>query len=372
MALVRLRVAYRGQAELHEVDGPDIEIGRDPSCRVSVDHSSVAHHHARILIRRNRLILTDLGQAKTGTSRNGERVLAPVALADGEAFTLGDVEFSARLVDVRDRGLRGREFSFGTVAAELESEDVRVRRYELWTPDGLRAELAVVQPEVPFELARSWASRMSSTSRQEPHLAPLLSCEAIDGRSALLEAVPAGLRVARLIAAAQEGLIGVPVEAMIVVLAHLADAVAALGTAIGAHGAIDPAAVQLGLDGSISLLRPGPCPDDRSLKDELVAPERRFSFEATPAGDAFALGKIGALLLSLTDGCPPRMRAICSWLAHAEPRRRPSDLATLASELRTAAMKDGLDPTFAHVARAVRALVPTRNRPLASVVTRPV
>lgn len=372
MALVRLRIAHRGQAELHEVDGPDIEIGRDPSCQLSVDHTSLAQHHARILIRRNRLILTDLGQAKTGTSRSGERVLAPVALADGEAFTLGDVEFSARLVDVRDRGLRGRSFSFGTVVAELESEDLRVRRYELRTREDTRAELVVVQPEVSIELAHAWASRMSSTSREQPHLAPLLGCETIDGRPAIIEAVPAGLRASQLIEAAQNGLIGVPVEAMIVVLAHLADAVAALGTAIGAHGAIDPASVQLGIDGSISLLRPGPCPDDRSLKDELVAPERRFTFEATPAGDAFALGKIGALLLSLTEGCPPRMRAICAWLAHAEPRRRPADLSTLASELRSAAMKDGLDPTFAHVARAVRALIPSRSKPLATVMTRSV
>jgi hypothetical protein len=370
MALVRLRVACRGQAELHEVDGPDIEIGRDPSCDLFVEHSSLAPRHARVLIRRNRLILTDLGTARTGTSRSGERVLAPVALTDGESFTLGDVSFAAWLAGEGDRGLRGRELSQGLVTAELASEDIRVRRYEVRMRDNTRAELAVSTPDVPRPIALAWLARMKTSGSQVPHLAPLLACEMIDGRPAILEAVPEGVRVSRLIEAAQSGMIGVPVEAMIVVLAHLAGAVAALGTSIRAHGAIDPAAVQLGMDGSIALLRPGPFPDDRSLRDELVAPERRFSFEATPEGDAFALGKIGALLLSLADGCPPRMRAICSWLAHAEPRRRPADLGTLASELRLAAMRDGLDPTYGHVARAVHALAPTRSRPLATVVTR--
>jgi hypothetical protein len=366
MALVRMRVACRGRTELHEISGPDVEIGRDPSCRLSIDHPSVAPHHARVLVRRNRMILTDLGQARTGTSRDGERVLAPIALNDGDTFLLGDVSFRARLVSEDDRGFAGCTIARGKIARELESFDPQTRRYELEV-EGRRAELAVVEPSVSRDRAGRWMERMNRSAALVPHLAPLLACETIEDRASIIEAAPGGIRASTLIEAIEAGIVGVPVEAMIVVLAHLADAVAAIGSAIGAHGAVDPAFVQLGLDGSISLLRPGPHLDERSLKDELVAPERRFFFEATPAGDAFALGKIGATLLRLSGESPARLRAICAWLAHADAERRPKDLRTLSTELRSAAMRDGLDPTYGHVARAVRAIAPGRTKALAVV-----
>lgn len=370
MTLVRMRVACRGRSELHEIAGPDIEIGRDSSCQLIVDHPSVAPHHARILVRRNRMILTDLGQAKTGTSRDGERVLAPIALTDGSTFLLGDVSIRAQLVSARDRGLSGRtvrlEGAELEVSRELESVDPEVRRYEL-EHLGKRLELAVIERTVPSERALRWVQRMKKSAALVPHLAPLLGHAELDGQQAIFEAAPSGLRASTLIEAIEANVVGVPVEAMIVVLAHLADAVAAIGDAIGAHGAVDPRFVQLGTDGSISLLRPGPNPDERSLPDELVAPERRFFFEPTPAGDAFALGKIGATLLRLSGQSPARLRAICAWLAHADAEHRPKDLRTLSAELRSAAMKDGLDPTYGHVARAVRAIAPQRMKPLAVV-----
>jgi hypothetical protein len=369
MALVRLRVACRGRVEIHEVDGPDIEIGRDHDCALSVDHPSVASRHAVILIRRNRMILSAPSHTAGGTTRGGDRVLAPVALADGETFTLGDVSFAGWIVHPRDRGIAGRALAIGCVANELESPDHHVRRYEI-SGGSEAGELAVASRDVPSAAAQRWIARMRESGRASPHLATLLGSDPIDDQEAIFERVHEGIRLASLIDGVQGGLVTVPVEAMIVVFAHLADAVAAIGRVIDAHGAIDPRSVQLGIDGSISLLRPAPLIDGRSLADELVAPERRISFEATPAGDAFALGKIGARVLALSDGAPPRIRAICAWLAHAEPRRRPTDLAELAAELRAAAMRDGLDPTYNHVARAVRVLAPAHARPLARLTLR--
>src|SRR5262245_19238727 len=131
MALVRFRVASRGRVEIHEVAGSEIEIGRDESCVLVVHHSSVAPRHARVLVRRGRLILADLGVAKTGTTRGRGRVLAPVTLSPDDTFSLGEVAFSARSISDVDRGLDDSASLGVEVRAEIDSADTGVRRYSV-------------------------------------------------------------------------------------------------------------------------------------------------------------------------------------------------------------------------------------------------
>ena len=72
-------------------------IGRDPDLDVTLDASTVSRRHARLVVTTDRATLEDSG-SKNGTFRGGERVTAPIQLADGDAIHIGSllVTFHAR------------------------------------------------------------------------------------------------------------------------------------------------------------------------------------------------------------------------------------------------------------------------------------
>jgi len=74
-------------------------IGRDPDVEVSFDDSTVSRRHARLLVTAEGTVLEDFG-SKNGTFRGGERVTAPVRLADGD-----DIRIGSLLVTFHDGGL---------------------------------------------------------------------------------------------------------------------------------------------------------------------------------------------------------------------------------------------------------------------------
>jgi DNA-binding winged helix-turn-helix (wHTH) protein len=74
-------------------------IGRDPDVEVRLDDSTVSRRHARLVVTANGTVLEDFG-SKNGTYRGGERVTAPVQLADGDAIRIGSL-----LVTYRARSL---------------------------------------------------------------------------------------------------------------------------------------------------------------------------------------------------------------------------------------------------------------------------
>jgi len=74
-------------------------IGRDPDVEVSFDHSTVSRRHARLVVTAEGTVLEDFG-SKNGTFRGGERVTAPVRLADGD-----DIRIGSLLVTFHDGGL---------------------------------------------------------------------------------------------------------------------------------------------------------------------------------------------------------------------------------------------------------------------------
>jgi DNA-binding winged helix-turn-helix (wHTH) protein len=63
-------------------------IGRDPASAVWLDFAGVSRRHARIVVRRQRTELEDLG-SKNGTSVRETLVTSPTALHDGDRIRIG-------------------------------------------------------------------------------------------------------------------------------------------------------------------------------------------------------------------------------------------------------------------------------------------
>jgi DNA-binding winged helix-turn-helix (wHTH) protein len=71
-------------------------VGRSPEAAVWLDVPGVSREHARVTIEGNIATLEDLG-SRNGTCRNGERVLAPVAIGDGDQLQIGPVLMTFRM-----------------------------------------------------------------------------------------------------------------------------------------------------------------------------------------------------------------------------------------------------------------------------------
>jgi len=70
-----------------------------PEVRARIDSIRVSRHHARISVAGCRAVLEDLG-SKNGTFMRGERVEAPVELADGDRITIGEVVLVFRVTGI--------------------------------------------------------------------------------------------------------------------------------------------------------------------------------------------------------------------------------------------------------------------------------
>lgn len=72
-------------------------VGRDPDVEVRLDATTVSRRHAQIVVSAERALLEDFG-SKNGTYRGDERVIEPVALADGDTIHIGSlvITFHAR------------------------------------------------------------------------------------------------------------------------------------------------------------------------------------------------------------------------------------------------------------------------------------
>lgn len=76
-------------------------IGRDPDVEIRLDASTVSRRHARLTLAGAQVVLEDFG-SKNGTFRGGDRLSAPVQLADGDTIGIGSV-----LVTFHSRGSVG-------------------------------------------------------------------------------------------------------------------------------------------------------------------------------------------------------------------------------------------------------------------------
>ncbi len=73
--------------EIELKDGENL-VGRGQDATVRIDNPEVSRRHARLVVAGDTVTLEDLG-SKNGTHRNGRRLTAPVALADGDEIWIG-------------------------------------------------------------------------------------------------------------------------------------------------------------------------------------------------------------------------------------------------------------------------------------------
>jgi pSer/pThr/pTyr-binding forkhead associated (FHA) protein len=71
------------------LEGPELIIGREPSCQISINDPEVSRRHARLYLQGVNYVLEDLGSTN-GTSVNGQRLVGPYILRSGEMVTLGE------------------------------------------------------------------------------------------------------------------------------------------------------------------------------------------------------------------------------------------------------------------------------------------
>jgi len=93
-----LRLSYRLVFEDREISlrPGDNLLGRVDEGVVWIDSPSVSRRHARIRVEGGQAVLEDLG-SKNGTLLRGQRISAPVPLADGDEIRLGQVVLTLRI-----------------------------------------------------------------------------------------------------------------------------------------------------------------------------------------------------------------------------------------------------------------------------------
>lgn len=73
----------------------EMVIGRDPAVAIPVSFPLTSWHHARLTVSFRGVTIEDLG-SKNGTRVRGERLVAALALRDGDDVTIGTAEFVFR------------------------------------------------------------------------------------------------------------------------------------------------------------------------------------------------------------------------------------------------------------------------------------
>jgi len=89
--------------EFGHVGLPDGEhlLGRDADVAVWLESPTISRHHARIRVSGEDVTIEDLG-SKNGTYLRGERLVASVAVMDGDEIRNGSVPIKIRLLKMVD------------------------------------------------------------------------------------------------------------------------------------------------------------------------------------------------------------------------------------------------------------------------------
>ncbi len=106
----------------HLFAGETLTIGRAPESDIVVTGTRVSREHARLRRAGRQVLLEDL-RSTNGTYWNDERVLAPVALHDGDRLGIGEV-----VLTFHDPDTTYRDDSAPDLELNLEAHIVRVNR----------------------------------------------------------------------------------------------------------------------------------------------------------------------------------------------------------------------------------------------------
>ena len=88
--MIELEIQIGDTLQKLKYHGPEITIGRDPSCECPLDSGTVSANHARISFYKNQWWVEDL-ESTNGTFLNNERVSAPPGIAHKDQLRCGEV-----------------------------------------------------------------------------------------------------------------------------------------------------------------------------------------------------------------------------------------------------------------------------------------
>lgn len=105
----------------------ELMIGREPDCDIVIPDRQVSRHHARITLDKKGALLEDLG-SKNGTYYNGDQVLEPKSLVDGDSVLIAMVHhftFLSSDATMPMDDARAAQY-FGSFGLELDARSRRV------------------------------------------------------------------------------------------------------------------------------------------------------------------------------------------------------------------------------------------------------
>lgn len=88
----------QGNESIRHFTQPEIVLGRDVNCDLSVMDEALSAHHARITYHHGQWWLEDLNSTN-GTILNHERLTTPVVVITGDEFRCGNTTFNLRIDD---------------------------------------------------------------------------------------------------------------------------------------------------------------------------------------------------------------------------------------------------------------------------------
>ena len=327
MARIRLRLRRGYRADVVEIPLRDTLLGSDPHCTVVID--GVADRHAMLLPRRGTLLLAPAANRARRPVLEGTRLEAPVILAD-RIFQLADVQVGASLA-TGSFSLSGQTVLGWSCGRQVGSARLVRRIYEArHTVDSARSGRVHQLPSA----SESWLRAL------ERHTEVARDGDAV----AWVEPAAEGISLDVLVAAHVSGAVTWPVEAAIVIVTQLAEALCEFQERVGPHGAVRPELVFLDVDGRVSLGFADPSSVDFAYQAEHV----RLGGRPDAASDAFGWWRLAHVVLGAFSG----LKAVRARLP-VPPRGRAAMLEA-AEGVRRWAVEAGLDPTAVHLARGVR------------------
>lgn len=144
---------------------PELVIGRDEDCELSISDISVSRRHAKIRLDGSAYVLEDLG-SNNGTFVNGDRLSAPLLLSPGDEIALGERTF--RFVELNEAPPTGA--AHPVLPDDQPSQDLEQAPFERAGPSQIdlvaavreasaRADAPPVGPKSAIATASKWLLR---------------------------------------------------------------------------------------------------------------------------------------------------------------------------------------------------------------------
>ena len=174
-AIIKL-VAHKGDQLLISYDlvPGEFQIGRDPTCPITLDSPEVSRQHAQLTVTPDRCILEDIG-GKFGTLIDGRQIAGPVTVQSGQSFSIGKLTVTLHAITAAttppatlpDRYERVRHLAKGGMGEIHLAHDRQLQRH---------VALKLMTPKVAASasLARRFTQEALVLGRLDhPHIVPI-------------------------------------------------------------------------------------------------------------------------------------------------------------------------------------------------------